>query len=229
MLKVTKTTKLSKVRIAVLRRLDQKKVNALRTFGATSYYYPASRTRSKPSTQRAFRELTSNAKAGDDDEDEEEDGEEDGEKNDEGKGENESEDDGEDDDGKNASEKRSSIYINFKKSKAEVSKEVSKEDENVIIISNSEPVKKYKKQRILTSFIFDTNNDELMKNIIYLIKVTVKFSNFTVHKNLLIFIYKDINVLNCKNFDLNIILKNKRHIYHLKYIYYLIKIFAIII
>ena len=69
----------------------------------------------------------------------------------------------------------------------------------------------------------------MMANVIYLINVVMKYEEFFIHENVMMFIYEKNNAMNCKSFYQKMMIKNKKHVNDFDYACHLIKTSADII
>ena len=77
--------------------------------------------------------------------------------------------------------------------------------------ASKEALIKFKKQRFQLLPILDVNDDEVMTNVIYLMNVVMKYEEFFVHENVMMFTYKKNNALDFKSFYLKMMTKDKKH------------------
>ena len=129
------------------------------------------------------------------------------------------------------------IYFNFKKTKiSKINNKISKKNDKKLIIlpnvkslivkTSKKTLIKFKKQKFQFFFIFNINDDEMMINVIYLMNVVMKYEEFFVYKNVMMFIYKKNNALNFESFYLKMTTKGKKHVDGFDYACHLMKISA---
>lgn len=201
--------KVTKARMIILQRLNAERAKTLRVAKTTFFYYPSSRARSKVFNKSAFRGLKfKTAEANDEENDEDEDDENDDEDDDE--------EENEENEIKSINKPRIMLKIKkivVKLSKTETKTKVKNKDvkiENVKEISNFKTSVKFKKFKTQFLSIINANNNAIIKNTIYLLKIVIKFKNFSVHENFIMSTFKNINKLNFENLYINIIKKKTK-------------------